>query len=145
MIIKAIKDYISACSYLQEFEAAICAVVGSVASNSELYAIEVVKSEPILKKYMSGDTLRQCHFTFCSKESYGTDVLQSIESSSFYDDFENWIEQENNKGNLPSLTGNYIPVEIKVISSGYAFPVSQDKSRYQIELILNFYKKSGGK
>ena len=38
------------------------------------YTIETVPTEPILKKYVDGSTIRQYPFVFASRESFGADV-----------------------------------------------------------------------
>lgn len=147
MIIEAIRNYIRTCSCLQEFEGVPGLVkvnVDYLEENSTVYSIEEVPTDPIIKKYINGDSIRQFQFIFASREPYGADVLQNISNSGFYEDFANWIEAQNNNDNLPILDDGYESQEIKVLSPGYAFQVDVDKARYQIELRLKYYKKQGG-
>ena len=144
MIIESIRNFIRTCPYLQEFEGIEGIVrvnVDYLEGDSTTYSIESTPCEPIVKSYIGGDTIRQYQFTFCSREPYGPDVLQNIDNSEFYENFSNWIEEQNNIGNLPCLTCNCKSQEIKVLSPGYAFQVDVDKARYQIELRLKYYKR----
>ena len=68
---------------------------------------------------------------------------QNIENSGFYEDFLNWIEQENAQGNLPILEGNKEAVELKVSTTGYAFQTDENSARYQIQLKLIYLQKGG--
>ena len=61
----------------------------------------------------------------------------------FYEDFLNWIEQENAQGNLPILEGNKEAVELKVSTTGYAFQTDENSARYQIQLKLIYLQKGG--
>ena len=134
MIIKALRDYISQCPYLYEFNKGIN--IDYLDNDSTTYSIEEVPCEPIIKRYINGDTKRQYDFIFASRESYGADVFQNIENSGFYEDFSRWIEEESSKGNLPSLEGNRESLEIRVSTTGYAFQTDDNSARYQIQLKL---------
>ena len=147
MIIEAIRNYIRECPYLQEFEGVTGLVkvnVDYLEESATVYSIEEVPVDPIVKKYVNDDSIRQFQFIFASREPYGADVLQNISNSGFYEDFANWIEKQNNDDNLPILGEGCESQRIKVLSPGYAFQVDVDKARYQIELRLKYYKKQGG-
>jgi hypothetical protein len=144
MIIEAIRDFIKMCPYLQEFEGIPGLVkvnVDYLEESSTVYSIEEVPVNPIIKKYVNGDSIRQFQFLFASREPYGADVLQNISNSGFYEDFANWIENKNDIESFPILADRCESLEIKVLSPGYAFQVDVDKARYQIELRLKYYKK----
>lgn len=141
MIIKALRDYISQCPYLYEFNKGIN--IDYLDNDSTTYSIEEVPCEPIIKRYINGDTKRQYDFIFASRESYGADVFQNIENSGFYEDFSSWIEEESLKGNLPVLEGNKETLEIKVSTTGYAFQTDDNSARYQIQLKLIYFQKGG--
>lgn len=141
MIIKALRDYISQCPYLYEFNKGIN--IDYLDNDSTTYSIEEVPCEPIIKRYINGDTKRQYDFIFASRESYGADVFQNIENSGFYEDFSSWIEEESLKGNLPALEGNKESLEIKVSTTGYAFQTDDNSARYQIQLKLIYFQKGG--
>jgi hypothetical protein len=146
MIITALREYIKTCPHLQEFEGAEGIIKVNVDYLGELatvYSIEEVPTNPIIKTYVNGDSVRQFQFIFASREPYGADVLQNISNSGFYFDFANWIEKNNNNDIFPVLDDGYESQEIKVLSPGYAFAVSVDKARYQIELRLKYYKQGG--
>lgn len=139
MIIEALRDYISQCPHLYEFNKGIN--IDYLDNNSTTYSIEEVPCEPITKRYINGDTKKQYDFIFASRESYGSDVLQNIENSGFYEDFSNWIEQESGQGNLPILKGNKEALELKVSTTGYAFQTDANSARYQIQLKLIYLQK----
>ncbi|MFA6867425.1 MAG: chloramphenicol resistance protein [Clostridia bacterium] len=144
MIIESIRNYIRTCPCLQEFEGAAGIIkvnVDYLEEKSTVYSIEEVPTDPVIKKYVNGDSIRQFQFIFASREPYGADVFQNISNSGFYEDFANWIEEQNNDDNLPLLDEGYESQEIKVLSPGYAFQVDVDKARYQVELRLKYFKQ----
>ena len=141
MIIKALRDYIRTCPHLDTFNNAIKVNVNYLEPDVDTYSIEEVPIEPILKRYVNGDSIRQYAFIFTSREPYGVDVLQNIDNSGFYEKFADWIEEQNNKEIFPLLDNGLEPLEIKVTSTGYAFAVTEDTAQYQINLKLKYFKK----
>ena len=142
MIIDSIRNFIRTCPHLQEFNGAIKVNVDYLGPESTMYSIEETPCEPIIKKYINGDTVRQYQFVFASRESYGPDVLQNIDNSGFYEDFANWIESENKIGNLPKLI-NQECRSIECLTTGYAFQTDVDKARYQIQMRITYFQKGG--
>lgn len=141
MIIKSLRDYIRTCPHLDTFNNAIRVNVNYLEPDADTYSIEEVPIEPILKKYVNGDSIRQYAFIFTSREPYGIDVLQNIDNSGFYEKFADWIENKNDNEILPLLDNGLEPLEIKVTSTGYAFAVTEDTAQFQIQLRLKYFKK----
>lgn len=141
MIINNLRDYIKKCPYLDTFNNAVRVNVNFLEPNVDTYSIEEIPIEPILKKYVNGDSIRQYAFIFTSREPYGIDVFQNIDNSGFYEKFAEWIEESNDNGIFPILEGKLEPLKIEVTSTGYAFSVSEDTAQYQIQLKLKYLKK----
>ena len=106
------------------------------------YAIEVLPCDPILKRYVGGDTVRQYLFAFGSKEFYSQERQQNIENSAFYEHFSEWVETQNASDNLPELPEGMEAQDLQVISSGYLHGASSQHARYQIQLRLKYYKEA---
>lgn len=141
MIIQGIRNYMKGLKCLDTFNNAIRVNVNYLEPTPDTYSIEEIPIEPILKKYVNGDSIRQYAFIFTSREPYGVDVLQNIDNSGFYEDLANEIEDNNNNNILPVLEDNLEPLEIKVTSTGYAFAVTEDTAQFQIQLRLKYLKK----
>jgi len=141
MIIKSLQEYIKKCPYLDTFNNAIRVNVNYLEPSADTYSIEEIPIEPIVKKYVNGDTIRQYDFIFTSREPYGADVMQNIDNSGFYESFASWIESNNDNEIFPILDKGLEPREIKVTSTGYAFGVTESTAEYQIQLKLKYFKK----
>lgn len=141
MIIDALRNYIRMCPHLDTFNNAIKVNVNYLEPNTDTYSIEEVPINPIVKKYVNGDSIRQYAFIFTSREPYGIDVLQNIDNSGFYEKFADWIENQNNNEIFPLLDNGLEPLEIKVTSTGYAFAVTEDTAQFQIQLRLKYFKR----
>ncbi len=141
MIIDSLRNYIRQCPHLDTFNNAIKVNVNYLEPSPDTYSIEEIPVEPILKKYINGDSIRQYAFIFASREPYGADVLQNIDNSGFYERFASWIESNNDNELFPTLDTGLEALEIKVTSTGYAFGVTESTAEYQIQLRLKYLKK----
>lgn len=135
-IIGSIADFIMTCPLLKDgvFR------VDALGEQGIEYTIETGVFDPIVQRYINGDTLRQYQFNFSSREFYSMDRVQNIENSTFYEKFSDWIEEQNFSGNFPEMPKGCYPEEIEVLSPGYLFDASMKNARYQIQLRL-LYKK----
>ena len=137
-IIESIRNYIGNLDCMKTFENAINTNVLDGEVNS--FSIEEIPSNPIVKKYTDGSTLRQFQFAFCSREPYGQEIIQQIENSSFYEDFSNEIESKNNQGILPIDINGIEPIGIEITSSAYVVATEEDTAMYQINLNFKYLK-----
>lgn len=132
-IIDAIKEYIETCPCLANGKIN----VDYLSEKATEYAIEPIPIQTVLKEYLDGTKRRQFGFVFTSVNSYGQDVLQNLLNSRFYEDFSDWIEENNQNDILPDIEG----IEsIKCTSPGYAFQTSIDTARYQIQMKIIYEK-----
>lgn len=141
MIMDSIRNYMRNLNCLDTFNNAIRVNVNYLEPNADTYSIEEVPVEPIVKKYINGDSIRQYAFIFTSREPYGADVLTNIDNSGFYEKLADEIEKNNYNEIFPLLDDGLEPLEIKVTSTGYAFAVTEDTAQYQINLRLKYFKK----
>lgn len=141
MIIESIRNYMRNLECLDTFNNAIRVNINYLEENPDTYSIEEVPVEPVVKKYINGDSIRQYAFIFTSREPYGADVLTNIDNSGFYEKLADEIEKKNNNGIFPLLDDGLESLEIKVTSTGYAFAVTEDTAQYQINLRLKYFKR----
>ena len=136
-IIKSLEEYFLKCDMLKDG----CLRVDFLGEKPIEYAIEVLPCDPIIKKYTNGDSVRQYLFAFGSKEFYSQERQQNIENSAFYERVSEWVETQNESGNLPELPEGMEAEELQVISSGYLHGESGKHARYQIQLRLKYFKE----
>lgn len=138
-IIEAVRKYINELDCMSTFDNAIN--INYLSGEIDSFSIEEVPTNPIVKKYIDGSSIRQFQFVFCSREPYGVEILQNIENSSFYEDFANEIEEKNDKDILPKLGNGLEPRSIEVVSTGYTVDVTETTALYQINLNFKYYKE----
>lgn len=105
------------------------------------YTIEEVPETPIVKRYVSGSSIRQKTFYFASRESYGEDARVQIENSGFYEQMQAWVEKQDQKRVYPVLLDGQRAMKIECLSSGYLFTSEEDAAKYQIQLQLTYFQK----
>lgn len=141
MIIESIRNYMRNLECLDTFNNAIRVNINYLEENPDTYSIEEVPINPIIKKYINGDSIRQYAFIFTSREPYGVDILTNIDNSGFYEKLANEIERNNENEIFPLLDDGLEPLKIEVTSTGYAFAVTEDTAQYQINLRLKYFKR----
>lgn len=134
VIAEAVREYIMEFPELKEG----CLLIDFLGDKPVEYTIETVPCEPTVKKYTDGSCMKQYEFIFASREYFSEDVIINIENLGFYQNFEEWINDRNEKGIFPELGDEREPVSIEVLTQGYAFAVDSDTARYQIQLRLTY-------
>ncbi|MBQ5686887.1 MAG: chloramphenicol resistance protein [Ruminococcus sp.] len=114
--------------------------VDFLGDNATEYCVEVVPCTPVFRQYTDGDCLKQFLFIFASREWFSADVVQNTENLAFYEDFGQWIREQNLSGNLPDLDGRE-PFSIEVMTGGYAFDADSNTARYQMQLRLIYHEE----
>lgn len=136
-IIKAIRKYISSCPYLHDGKIWVDYLENEIA-----YSIEPTPISPTDTSFIDDSGIKQFAFILASRESYGQETIQNILNTEFYEDFSNWIEEQNFNGELPEIEG----IEsIECMSTGYAYQTGIDTARYQIQLRITYYKEKNKK
>lgn len=129
------------CSYIDK-KSKLC--VDFLSNDSVCFSIEPVPVEPIVEEYIDGGRREQFVFVLACMFPYNDEFMNNIDNSGFFETIQDWLEECTENGVFPKLDSNYSPVEIKAITSGYLFGVSDDMSnaRYQIQCRF-LYDKEG--
>ena len=131
-IIESVHSYIMGFPELKDG----CLLVDILGDKPVEYVVEAVPCDPVFKRYVDGDCQKQFLFIFASREFFSEDVAQNIANLGFYEEFEDWITDNNFEGILPDLGDGRSPISIEVTTRGYAFSADSNTARYQIQLRL---------
>lgn len=140
MIIDSIRDFIKECPHIDDFHKGIN--IDYLNEDATSYSIISVPSDPILKKYINGDTERQLLFVFASREYYSNEIFQNLENIGFHEKFSEWMEHQSSIGVLPILDEGKVAKKLEAITTGYAFDAEMDKCQYQIQCRLTYCQKN---
>jgi len=89
-----------------------------------------------------GNRSYQNSYIFYAKELAASEVDRQ-DTYDFLEDFSDWLEEQSDTGNLPSLPGNY-QVESLEVSNAMLFDIEENGCGiYQIQLQFIFTKRRG--
>ena len=107
------------------------------------FAIDNVEKSPILKRYVSGETIRQYCFLLAGRIVYDNSLAENIAASDFFEDLEAWIDEQNANGVFPNLDeAEGVPIAIEVTKSGVIRDTARTSARTEMELRLLYKRKN---
>lgn len=132
-IIEEIRKYIATCPYLKDGKIG----VDFLENEETAYSIEPIPINPTVVSDIDDGELKQFAFVFASRESYGSETVQNMLNTKFYEKFSKWIRINNNNEVFPDIPG----IEsIECTSTAYAYQTGIDTARYQIQLRIIYYE-----
>ena len=139
MIIDKVKAYLKTCPLLAAKKGTIN--VNYLGEEPCEYSIEVIPVNPLVKRYTDGGELRQYLFALASREGYGPEALENMNIAKFFEEFEDWISEQDKAGKYPILEDNLKAIKIEVVSSGYLDAAEVNRARFSIEIKLTYRKE----
>lgn len=135
-MIDKVKEYIEKCPYLKEYaELNIEYLQDKVNTHS---INENAGYDPIISKDILGNQEKQFLFTFDSKLIWNEDIQNNIDNSKFFENFKNWLEENNKNKIFPNIDGIY---EIGATTNGYIFATNANEAIYRIQCYLKYFKE----
>lgn len=96
-----------------------------------------------VKSFVGGDKIKEFVFAFMIKQYYSTtndeDKL-NFSNSKFFEDLQLWIEDNNDKGEYPKITGVQ---RVEVLQTGFLFDVDANGqyASYQMSARVVYYQE----
>lgn len=137
-IIEGLTNYFLQCPLLKDgvFR------VDALGSEPVEYSLSMEVTSPVKKTYIDGSSVRQCNFTFNSREAYSMDRVLAIQNESFYEKFCGWVEGQSVAGNLPEMPEGCEAQALSVLSPGYMLDATMENAHYQVQLQLEYFKEA---
>ena len=137
-IIEGLTDYFLQCPLLKDgvFR------VNALGTDPVEYALESAITSPVVRTYIDGSSIRQYQFNFNSREAYSMDRIMAIQNESFYEDFCNWVEEQNVSGNLPKMPEGCEAQALTVLAPGFMLDATMENAFYQVQLQLKYFKEA---
>lgn len=134
-MIEEVRKYIAECPYLKEYgELNIEYLVDKV----DTYSInESAGYNPVINNFLVGSEM-QFLFTFDSKLRWNEDIQNNIDNSKFFENFRDWLEENNNKKIFPKIEGIY---KIEALTNGYIFRTNANEAIYRIQCKIEYFKR----
>ena len=135
-IIASVKDYLAACPSLSGKKINI----NYLSPEIDSFAIDSVAKDPVVRRYVSGETVRQYCFLLAGRIAYDGDLSENASVSGFFEELEAWLEAQNREGNFPAITDG-VPIALEIVKSGAIKDTARTSARVEIELRL-LYKRN---
>lgn len=136
-VIESIREYFDSCPLLKADAKLNLDYLGLEEVEYGIYSEPV---NPVIKKYVDGDELKQHTFVFAVKNLMSDSYITQLENISFFDRFIQWIEQNNKQRKLPQLEGKRQAQRLEILTNGYLIAQDEGKAQYQIQMRL-IYKE----
>ncbi len=128
-IIEAVRDYLRQWPKLQNERVN----VDFLPEDPVTFSVDVTPVTPVVRRYITGLSLRQFSFVLATHAYYGAELRQQLDNLGLFEDFADWIERQNRKRNFPDLGEGRDVRSIEVTTSGYVFAEDAEYARYQIQ------------
>lgn len=136
-MIEQIKEYIEQCPYLEEF---VAVNVNYLVNKDEAYSVnEGAGYDPIIEQYVTGEKYMQFQFSFDARLKWNDEIATNINNSKFFENFRNWLEEKDLKGEYPNIDG-ITPESISATTNGFIFATNADEAIYRISCNFKYYK-----
>lgn len=132
-IIEGIRDYIKTYTGLKENAPVWVQYLGNKPTE---YSLLPLAGFRVLSEDIIGNRTMEYPFAFQSTESTADDI-ERLESAGFYEAFAQWLDDQTEIGNLPSMPNGMKAEEIEVLGWGILFQQGESEtSIYQIQCRL---------
>jgi len=141
-LLESVKAYMTSYPNLTDLTSRPVMNVDKIDEKTVNYSISPVPISPVLKEYINGDKQKAYQFLFLLRGS--TDVLQEyIENHSFYEKLSDWLEEQTENENFPTLSFDKTPEKIEALNIAYlsATDESGESAVYQITCQLTYRQK----
>lgn len=135
MITSKLVEFFNSCEYINDIN------VNYLNDDGEFFSIEISPTYPIIKQYVDGTCKKGIDFILAIRKLLNRDVAENIENSEFCEKIIDWINEKNKKGELPDMGDNAECLSIVINTNWYAFSVTEDTVRYQIQLQLTYKER----
>ena len=135
-MIDSLRDYIATCPYLDEFTAVN---VNYLVDKVTAYSVnENASYDPVIDRDILGNEFCQFQFTFDAKFNWNDEIQNNVDNSKFFEDFSNWLKQNDKNKIFPTIEGNITITSIGANSNGYIFDTNSNQAIYRISCVMNY-------
>lgn len=138
-LVESLKNYFNTYQGLQEETI----FVNFLKEKGSSFSIIPSPTQPVTRYNIDGTYEKRFTFSLVGRFNYSQEIRMNIENSSFFQDLEEWLINNNEQDIYPDLGGGYRALGISVISNGYLLGISPDgkTGQYEIRFELQYEKE----
>ena len=139
-IIKALQDYLTTYDGI-ELKPINQVLTDRTGESPSSYALAPSGDNRIVADILGNKTIEN-NYVFFAKEA-AADEVDRQDNYDFLENFREWLDDQNDAGNLPTLPGRYEAESLEV-SNSMLFDIDEDGTAlYQIQIKLTITKRKG--
>ena len=138
-LVESLKNYFNTYQGLQEETI----FVNFLKEKGSSFSIIPSPTQPVTRYNIDGTYEKRFTFSLVGRFNYSQEIRMNIENSSFFQDLEEWLINNNEQDIYPDLGDGYRALRISVISNGYLLGISPDgkTGQYEIRFELQYEKE----
>ncbi len=138
-LVESLKNYFNTYQGLQEETI----FVNFLKEKGSSFSIIPSPTQPVTRYNIDGTYEKRFTFSLVGRFNYSQEIRMNIENSSFFQDLEEWLINNNEQDIYPDLGDGYRAFGISVISNGYLLGISPDgkTGQYEIRFELQYEKE----
>ncbi len=138
-LVESLKNYFNTYQGLQEETI----FVNFLKEKGSSFSIIPSPTQPVTRYNIDGTFEKRFTFSLVGRFNYSQEIRMNIENSSFFQDLEEWLINNNEQDIYPDLGDGYRALGISVISNGYLLGISPDgkTGQYEIRFELQYEKE----
>nr|DAT37593.1 MAG TPA: Minor capsid protein from bacteriophage [Caudoviricetes sp.] len=138
-LVESLKNYFNTYQGLQEETI----FVNFLKEKGSSFSIIPSPTQPVTRYNIDGTYEKRFTFSLVGRFNYSQEIRMNIENSSFFQDLEEWLINNNEQDIYPDLGDGYRALGISVISNGYLLGISPDgkTGQYEIRFELQYEKE----
>lgn len=140
-MIGKIRKYLANCP---SFDTLKAIGVDFLSKDARVASIDRTPISPTKEKSVLGTNVKQASFTLRVRLQHSDELKNQIDNSDFLEDFEDWIEEQNDIGNYPTLKKGKKVTNMYISSSNYLVSIDPNSrgAVYQVQIIIEYEKKN---
>ena len=131
-----ILEYITKCPFLNEY----VVNVDFLGKNPYSLSVGGVPENKIVKEYTDGDSLIKSTFSLRIRLPYGIDSMNNINNSRFIKNLTDWFLKNNERGVLPELSADKIPISVMCDFQQDKVTYLADTAIFTADITVLYYK-----
>lgn len=140
-ILKSLQTFIETWEGIDEIQKIPKLNTDQTDDNLSSYALAPTGNSRVITDILGNKTYEN-NYVFYAKEA-AADEADREDNHDFLEEFSDWLDEQNESGNLPVLAGNYVAEKLEAFN-GLLFDVNEDGTGlYQVQIKLTITKKKG--